>query len=106
MLFYSPGFPSPVARFVSAVIRTDTGRGPDPQGAGMDDDMESIRSRARFALALSILAGIAFFGWFLAQGNAFRGVVAFVLFFGIGWWEYSRRIETEQRRRPPGMGGS
>jgi hypothetical protein len=72
----------------------------------MDDDMESIRNRARLGLGLSIVAGIVALGWFLAQGNAFRGVVAFLLFLGIGWWEYSRRMRNEQRRQPPGMGGS
>jgi len=72
----------------------------------MDDDMESIRNRARLGLGLSIVAGIVALAWFLSQGNAFRGVVAFLLFLGIGWWEYSRRIKNEERRRPPGTGGS
>lgn len=68
--------------------------------------MESIRNRARLGLGLSVAVGIVALGWFLVQGNAFRGVIAFFLFAGIGWWEYSRRIKTEQGRRPPGMGGS
>lgn len=70
----------------------------------MDDGMESVRNRGRFGFGLSIVAGIVAFGWFFAQGNAYRGFVAFLLFFVIGGWEYRRRMQNERSRRRHGMG--
>lgn len=69
----------------------------------MEDDMETVRQRARLGLGLSIVAGVVVLGWFLTQGDAVRGAIAFLLFVGIGAWEYRRRMRSERMRRPPGM---
>lgn len=69
----------------------------------MDDDMETVRNRARLGLGLSIVAGVVVLGWFLTQGDAVRGTIAFLLFVGIGAWEYRRRMQSERLRRPREM---
>lgn len=72
----------------------------------MADDMSTIRNRARIGLALSIVVGIGAVIWFWHQGSMTRGIIAGLLFFGIGAWEYQRRLRTEGRagrvyRDPP-----
>ncbi|OVE84694.1 hypothetical protein [Natronolimnobius baerhuensis] len=59
---------------------------------------------ARGAMLISVIIGIAGFMYFTTRGEMITGLVVGMLFGGVGYWEYKRRIRDLEQAEIGGNG--